>query len=126
MVNDVLLYIGSGIIIFWGIAHIVPTWSVIKGFGEISPHNRRIITMEWLAEGFTLMFIGVLVVLVVALCDDSLACAARITYRVCAGMLVLLALLTLFTGFRTPIIPMKLCPAVKILAATFLILGSAL
>ena len=124
--NSVLLYIGSGITIFWGIAHIVPTWSVVKGFGDISPQNRRIITMEWLAEGLTLIFIGVLVVPINVLCDDPSTCAARMAYRVCAGMLVLLALLTLLTGFRTKIIPMKLCPAVKILAATFLILGSAL
>jgi hypothetical protein len=125
MVNDVLLYIGSGIIIFWGIAHIVPTWSVVKGFGDISPHNRRIITMEWLAEGLTLMFIGVLVVLITFYYDPTNV-ISQLAYRVCAGMLVLLALLTLLTGFRTKFIPMKLCPAVKILAATFLILGSAL
>jgi len=123
--NSVLLYIGSGIIIFWGLAHIVPTWSVIKGFGEISPHNRRIITMEWLAEGLTLMFIGVLVVLITFYYDPTNV-ISQLAYRVCAGMLVLLAILTLLTGFRTKIIPMKLCPAVKILAATFLILGSAL
>jgi len=123
--NSVLLYIGSGIIIFWGIAHIVPTWSVVKGFGEISPQNRRIITMEWLAEGLTLMFIGVLVVLITFYYDPTNV-ISQLAYRVCAGMLVLLALLTLLTGFRTKIIPMKLCPAVKILAATFLILGSAL
>jgi hypothetical protein len=125
MVNDVLLYIGSGIIIFWGIAHIVPTWSVVKGFGDISPHNRRIITMEWLAEGLTLMFIGVLVVLITFYYDPTNV-ISQLAYRVCAGMLVLLALLTLLTGFRTKFIPMKLCPAVKILAATFLVLGSAL
>lgn len=123
--NSVLLYIGSGIIIFWGIAHIVPTWSVVKGFGDISPHNRRIITMEWLAEGLTLIFIGVLVVLITFYYDPTNV-ISQLAYRVCAGMLVLMALLTLLTGFRTKIIPMKLCPAVKILAATFLILGSAL
>jgi len=123
--NSVLLYIGSGIILFWGIAHIVPTWSVVKGFGDISPHNRRIITMEWLAEGLTLIFIGVLVVLITFYYDPTNV-ISQLAYRVCAGMLVLLALLTLLTGFRTKIIPMKLCPAVKILAATFLILGSAL
>ena len=123
--NSVLLYIGSGIILFWGIAHIVPTWSVVRGFGEISPHNRRIITMEWLAEGFTLMFIGVLVVLITFYYDPTNV-ISQLAYRVCAGMLVLLAILTMLTGFRTPIIPMKLCPAVKILAATFLVLGSAL
>ena len=61
---DVLLYIGSTVILIWGIAHIVPTKSVVKGFGGISEDNIRIITMEWVAEGLTLCFIGLLVLLV--------------------------------------------------------------
>ncbi len=49
--NDILLYIGSGVITVWGIAHIIPTKNVVNGFGTISDDNRRIITMEWVAEG---------------------------------------------------------------------------
>jgi hypothetical protein len=59
-----MLYVGAGIITVWGIAHIIPVKSVVKGFGQISQDNRRIITMEWIAEGLTLCFIGVLVLLV--------------------------------------------------------------
>lgn len=51
---DVLLYIGSAIILVWGITHVVPTKSVVKGFGGISKDNTRIITMEWAAEGVTI------------------------------------------------------------------------
>ncbi len=64
---DILLYIGSAIIFIWGIAHIIPTKSVVKGFGEISEDNSKIITMEWAAEGITLSFIGLLVFLVTAI-----------------------------------------------------------
>ena len=65
MTNEVLLYTGSALSIVWGIAHLAPTRAVVKDFGDISADNRRIITMEWLAEGFTLIFIGLLVLLLV-------------------------------------------------------------
>jgi hypothetical protein len=35
-----LLYIGSAIIILWGIAHLVPTRAIVKGFGGIVEMNR--------------------------------------------------------------------------------------
>jgi len=63
MFNQILLYVGSGVIFLWGVGHIIPTRSVVKDFGEISKDNRLIITMEWIAEGITLCFIGVLVAL---------------------------------------------------------------
>jgi len=46
---NAMLYAGSIIILVWGVAHIVPTKSVVKGFGPTSEENRRIITMEWIA-----------------------------------------------------------------------------
>ena len=61
---NALIYIGSAIIILWGIAHIMPVRSVVKGFGSISTDNKRIITMEWIAEGLILIFIGGLVLCV--------------------------------------------------------------
>ncbi len=36
MLNQILLYIGSLLTLLWGIAHLFPTKSVIKGFGNIS------------------------------------------------------------------------------------------
>jgi hypothetical protein len=125
MTNEVLLYIGSAVSIVWGIAHLVPTKSVVKGFGEISADNRRIITMEWLAEGFALIFIGLLVLLITALYDHSNA-TSLLVYRVSGGMLIAMAALTALTGARTKIIPIKICPFVKLSAAILFILGSVL
>ena len=125
MTNEVLLYIGSSVSIAWGLAHLAPTKSVVKGFGEISADNRRIITMEWLVEGFTLIFIGLLVLLITALHDYSNA-ISLLVYRVSGGMLIAMAALTALTGARTKIIPIKICPLVKLSVAVLFILGSVL
>jgi hypothetical protein len=120
MFNVVLLYLGSGIIIIWGIAHLVPTGSVVKGFGEISRDNRLIITMDWIAEGLTLCFIGLLVLLVTVFAGSAGA-GAKIAYRLCFAMLVVLSVLSFFTGARTSVLPMKICPFVKLLVAACLV-----
>ncbi len=80
MISDILLYVGAGVITLWGIAHIIPTKSVVNGFGQISQDNRRIITMEWIAEGLTLCFIGLLV-LFVTLWGGSQNAVSIIVYR---------------------------------------------
>jgi hypothetical protein len=123
MTGDILLYIGSAIIIVWGIAHIVPAKSVVNGFGSISQDNRRIITMEWVAEGLTLCFIGLLV-LIVTLVAGSGSLASDIVYLVSAIMLFVMAIWTLATGARTSIIPIKVCPAVKTIVAILFLVGS--
>ena len=51
MNNIFLYYVASVLLIAWGIAHIFPTLSVVRGFGDISPDNKRIITMEWILTG---------------------------------------------------------------------------
>ncbi len=61
MANQVLLYSGSFFLFFWGIAHLFPTRSVVRGFGDISIDNKRIITMEWIIEGVSLIWIAVVV-----------------------------------------------------------------
>lgn len=40
--NETLLYIGSIVIILWGIAHVIPTKAIVNGFGEISEDNRSV------------------------------------------------------------------------------------
>ena len=125
MANNILLYVGSAIIVIWGIAHIVPTKSVVKGFGSISQDNRRIITMEWIAEGLTLCFIGLLV-LFITLTAGSQNPVSLNVYRACALMLVIMAVLTGVTGARTSIVPIKICPFVKLAVAVLFVLGSVL
>ncbi|MGB8706546.1 MAG: hypothetical protein WCD72_01155 [Dehalococcoidia bacterium] len=125
MISDILLYVGAGVITLWGIAHIIPTKSVANGFGQISKDNRRIITMEWIAEGLTLCFIGLLVLFVI-LWGGSQNEVSIIVYRTSAVMLVVMAILTASTGARTSILPIKICPAVKIAVAVLFFLGTVL
>jgi hypothetical protein len=125
MLNDILLYIGSLIIFIWGAAHIYPTRAIVAGFGDISLDNRRIITMEWIAEGLTLCFIGILVFLTTLL-GWSREPSAQIVYLVSTIMLVVLAVLSQMTGARTSVLPMRLCPYVKTLVAILFFLGSVL
>jgi hypothetical protein len=123
--NETLIYIGSVIIIIWGIAHLIPTKAIVRGFGEISADNKKILAMESIAEGLTLIFLGVLTLLVTILADPQ-SKAANIVYLASAVMLLVMAALTLFTGARTPTIWYKICPAVKTAVAVLFILGSVL
>ncbi len=123
--NETLLYIGSIVIILWGIAHIIPTKAIVNGFGEISEDNRKVLTMELIAEGLTLIFLGVLpllVTLLVGVKDRT----AGIVYLACAVMLLVMAVLTAMTGSRTSTIWYKLCPAIKTVVAVLFILGTIL
>ncbi|MFC1917536.1 hypothetical protein ACFLXH_02670 [Chloroflexota bacterium] len=123
--NETLLYIGSIVIILWGIAHIIPTKAIVNSFGEISEDNRKVLTMELIAEGLTLIFLGVLPLLVtlsVGVQDRT----ASIVYLACAVMLLAMAVLTGLTGARTPTIWYKLCPAIKTLVAVLFILSTIL
>jgi hypothetical protein len=121
----VFVLIGSLVITLWGIAHLFPTRSVVNGFGSISLDNRRILTMEWVAEGLTLCFIGVLVLLVTWFAGPQ-NLVSVLVYRAAAWMLVVMAALTLVTGAKTSITPIKVCPLVKSLVAILFFLGSAL
>jgi hypothetical protein len=119
----VLLYIGSIAITLWGLAHIVPTKSIVAGFGDLSVDNHRIITMEWVAEGLTLVFIGLLV-LATTLVIGPNSPTAELVFYAAAGMLIVMAIWSAFTGARTSILPMKACPFVKsIVAIIFIIAG---
>ena len=120
----VLVSIGSMVITLWGIAHLLPTKSVVSGFGTISGDNRKIITMEWIAEGLTLCFLGLLV-LIVTLYAGPQNLVSVLVYRATAWMLVVMAGLTFVTGAKTSITPIKVCPLVKSIVAILFFLGSA-
>lgn len=121
--NEILLYVGSAIIIIWGAAHIFPTKNIVAGFGELSTDNRRILIMEWIAEGLTMVFIGLLVLLVTLIFDGQNEVAAFV-YRASAVMLLVMAGLSAMTGARTSILPMKMCPYIKTVVAILLLVGS--
>jgi hypothetical protein len=72
------LYLASLLLVAWGVAHLFPTKNVVKGFGNISLDNRRVMTMEWINEGATLIFIGVLTAAVTLV--DPASAVARAVY----------------------------------------------
>ena len=119
---SIVLYAGSIAITVWGIAHIIPTKSVTSGFGAISQDNLRIITMEWIAEGLTLCFIGALT-LFLTLSGGPQSAIITNVYRICAIMLIVMAVLSLFTGARTSIVFFKVCPVVKTTVAVLFLVG---
>lgn len=124
MTNQILLYLGSALTVIWGVAHLFPTRSVVSGFGEISTDNKQIITMEWIVEGVALIFIGVLVSVVTLIGYET--DVARAVFISSSAALVVLALVSLFTGYRVDYLPFKLCPfifgasAVLVLAGAFI------
>jgi hypothetical protein len=124
VMSYIMVYIGSVVIFLWGIGHLIPTKSVVAGFGSISPDNKRIITMEWIAEGLTLCFLGVLVFLFTSFAGPH-NLVSVIVYRAVAWMLVVMAGLTFMTGAKTSITAIKLSPLVKSIVAILLFLGSA-
>jgi hypothetical protein len=124
MSGSLLIYIGSFLTLAWGVAHLFPTRNVVRGFGDISADNRRIITMEWIAEGVFLIFIGILVALVTYIDHDSQI--SHIVYWASFGTLNLLSLVSLFTGFRNSFIAFKLCPYIFTGSSLFIIIGSCI
>jgi len=123
MLANVLAYGASLAIAFWGVAHIVKTAPVVAGFEPLSHDNRLVLKMEWILEGVTLCFIGLLVsaATLVSDPDDSVV---RLVYRGSALMLLIMAAVSPFTGARAAQLPYKLCPVIFSSAAFFLVLAS--
>jgi hypothetical protein len=112
----------SGLLtLLWGIAHLFPTAGIVKDFGDISLDNKLIITMEWIVEGLTLIFIGVLIMVVTK--SEINSRLARNVYTLTTGILISMAILSLFTGFRVNFITFKLCPIIFSVSAILIILG---
>ena len=125
MLNLVLLLIGSISVIIWGIAHLFPTKSVVKGFGSISDDNKNILKMEWITEGFSLIFAGTLVLLV-TITGDNENITSRIVYILSSIFLFSMAILSFLTGFKVNFLPFKLCPIIFSISGILILTGSLL
>lgn len=119
---DVMLYVAATLTAVWGVSHLAATRGVVKGFGELSADNRRIITMEWIVEGVALVSLGTLVAVVTAV-DPGTAVSSG-AYAVAIGTLVALAGVSLATGFRIAFLPFRLCPLIFGLSAALIALGA--
>ncbi len=121
MIPQIFFYIAGSITIIWGISHLFPTKAVVKGFGEISPDNKNIISMEWIVEGVSLVFIGIIITGVTLI--DMTSRVAHFVYVSSAYILIILAVVSFFTGFRINFLPFKLCPLLFSLSSILIILG---
>jgi len=124
MTNQILLYAGAFFTLAWGVAHLFPTRSVVKGFGNITQDNRYIITMEWIIEGVCLIFIGLFVM--TATIIDRSDTVSRAVYWICIAELNVLSMVSLFTGFKINFPPFKLCPVIFTGSSILILLGTLL
>ena len=120
--NPLLLYIASALTGLWGVAHLFATSGVIAGFGDLTTDNRRIITMEWIVEGVALISTAAFVAAATAIQPEALVSSA--VYAVAIGTLVVLAVVSLFTGFRIAFLPFRLCPLIFGISAALIVWGA--
>ena len=120
--NQVLLYIAATMTGLWGVAHLFATKGVVAGFGDLTIDNRRIITMEWIVEGVALISTAAFVTAATAIQPEALVSNA--VYVVAISTLVVLAVVSLFTGFKVEFLPFKLCPFLFGVSAVLIVWGA--
>jgi hypothetical protein len=123
MLNEALLYAASVLTGLWGIAHLLPTKSVVRGFDELTVDNKHIITMEWILEGVALIFIGALVATATAV--DGTTTVTRSVYVILATGLLVFAVVSFFTGFRVKFLPFRLCPFIFTTSSVLTLFGGS-
>jgi hypothetical protein len=121
--SEWIAIVAAAVVALWGVAHIIPTRSVVSGFGSISLDNRRLITQEWLVEAFAMWFIAA-VVIVAAVTAQSGNIASDWIYRASAAVLLAVGGITTLTGARTGVIWFKICPVLLTTTAVALLVAS--
>lgn len=120
--NSVVLYVAAAMTGLWGVSHLLATKGVVTGFGDISTDNRRIITMEWIVEGVALIATSAFVTAATVIGPEASVSSA--VYGVAVGTLVVLAVVSLFTGFKVAFLPYRLCPVIFGLSAALIAWGA--
>lgn len=120
--NQILLYIASIMTGLWGVAHLFATKGVVAGFGDLSSDNKQIITMEWIVEGVALISTGAFVAVAGTIQPEASVSLA--VYTLAIINLVVLAVVSLFTGFKVAFLPFKLCPFIFGVSAVLIFLGA--
>ena len=78
--------------------------------------------MEWIIEGVSLIFIGLIVASVTYV--DYTSLVSKTVYRISFLMMVALSVISIMTGFKINFVPYKLCPAIFTTSAILIILGT--
>jgi hypothetical protein len=117
-----LAYLAAAFIALWGVVHVIPTRRVVASFGAISASSGRIITQEWLAEGITMW--GIAAFVIASTAATGAGDVRDWVYRVAAGLLVAVGVLTGLTGVRTGVVWFKICLLVMAVGAALLLTAS--
>jgi hypothetical protein len=123
LIRKTLIITGCALNIVWGTMHLVNTAPVVRKFGALSVENGHVITMEWINEGATLLFIGILVLLVTIFSKENNR-SLKIVYFVSGMMMFALAIISFFTGFNIDFLPYKLCVPFFIASGTLFLQGA--
>jgi hypothetical protein len=118
----VLTYVGAGLTVIWGIAHLSATRGVVAGFGDPTVDSRPIISMEWIVEGVALVLVGAFVAAAATI--DARAVVSATVYAVAIAMLVVLSSASLATGFKIRFLPFRLRPVIFMLSGVRIALGA--
>lgn len=119
--KEIVIYMAAALTCVWGIAHLWATRGGVAGFGELKADNRRILTMEWIAEGIALISVAAFVAAATAIQPQSSVSLA--VYLIAAATLVAFAVVSLFTGFKVAFLPFKLCPLIFGISAVLILWG---
>jgi len=120
--RKLFVYLGGSLTMIWGAAHLFPTGNVVKGFGNISADNVQIIKMEWINEGLTLIFIGLLTIVCTILMNNETR-VINAVYFLTFLMLIAMSVLSLFTGFKINFLPFRLCPFIFTVSGLLILQG---
>ncbi len=112
----ILTIIGSALVMMWGISHLIPTRNVVKDFGNISEDNKNIVRMEWINEGVTLIFLGMLLIVSIIVTGDIVPYLNILVIIA----LTALSIISLATGFKIRFLPFKLCPIIFSLSSVLI------
>ena len=139
MVRDILLSLGAILIISCGSIHILLTKLVINGFTNMSEGNKKVTFMEWIVEGLTLNFIGILVLIItfLGLTEDVVS---KVVLGASFVLLLIMTILSLMTVLnlriddltlkpnmkRITAIHLKGCPIIKFTSGILFLLGNLL
>lgn len=122
-VSTFMLLTGSIVIIVWGVVHLQGTKGTLQHFAAAGADGRLIVVMGWVGIGLVLCFIGLLV-LTMTLLGGKTNPFAVLVCRLSSLLLLTLAGLSLLTGARSSLIPLKIAPWAKTTAALLVLLGT--
>jgi hypothetical protein len=121
--RDALAYLAAVILAAWGVIHVAPTRQVVTSMEPTTNDTRLVITQEWIVEAVAMW--GIATLIIVAAATATPAATQNWIYRITAAIITAIAVLTAFTGARTPVVWFKIC-LVVLATVVALLLGASL